>query len=71
MRSILESKLLKTMFDLPSQENVEEIIIDAGAVKGLNEPFIIYSKEAITKIEKPSAAYIWFISDNFLLQNSI
>ena len=53
---ILESILLKTMFDLPSQENVEEIIIDAGAAKGQNDPLIIHSKEAKSKIEKTSAA---------------
>jgi ATP-dependent Clp protease ATP-binding subunit ClpX len=56
LRSILENILLKTMFDLPSQENVEEIIIDTGAVKGQNDPLIIHSKEAKSKAEKISAA---------------
>ncbi len=56
LRSILENILLKTMFDLPSQENVEEIIIDTGAVKGQNDPLIIHSKEAKFKAEKTSAA---------------
>ena len=56
MRSILESILLKSMFDLPGQENVEEIIIDVGAAKGQNDPLIIYSKEAKSKTEKTSAA---------------
>jgi ATP-dependent Clp protease ATP-binding subunit ClpX len=56
LRSILENILLKTMFDLPSQDNVEEIIIDAGAVKGQNDPLIIHSKEAKSKAEKTSAA---------------
>ena len=56
LRSILENILLKTMFDLPSQENVEEIIIDTGAVKGQNDPLIIHSKEAKSKEEKISAA---------------
>ena len=32
LRSILENILLKTMYDLPSQENIEEVIIDASAV---------------------------------------
>ncbi len=56
LRSILENILLKTMFDLPSQDNVEEIIIDAGAAKGQNDPIVIHTKEAKTKIEKTSAA---------------
>jgi len=34
LRSILENILLKTMYDLPSQDNVEEVIIDASVVKG-------------------------------------
>ena len=31
LRSILENILLKTMYDLPSQENVEEVIVYASA----------------------------------------
>ena len=56
LRSILESILLKTMFDLPGQENVEEVIIDAGAAKGQSDPITIHSKEVKTKTEKTSAA---------------
>jgi ATP-dependent Clp protease ATP-binding subunit ClpX len=55
LRTILESLLLKTMFDLPSQENVKEIIIDQSVVLGEKEPIIVYSKNKnIT--DKPSAA---------------
>ena len=36
LRSILENILLKTMYDLPSQDNVEEVIVDASAAKGNN-----------------------------------
>jgi len=56
LRSILENILLKTMFDLPGQENVEEIVIDEGAAKGQNDPLTIHSKEAKPKTEKTSAA---------------
>ena len=56
LRSILENILLKTMFDLPSQENIEEVIIDLGAVKGQNDPLLIRSKEIKTKSEKTTAA---------------
>ena len=55
LRSILESLLLKTMFDLPNYENVEEVIINQGVVLDQIEPIIIYSKN-INKTEKPSAA---------------
>ena len=44
LRSILESILLKTMFDLPSMENVNEVIVDSGAAKGQSQPIIVHSK---------------------------
>jgi len=55
LRTILESLLLKTMFDLPSQENVKEVIIDRNVVLGEKDPIVVYSKNKdITG--KPSAA---------------
>ena len=56
LRSILEDILLKTMFDLPGQENIEEVIVDIGSVKGEYEPIIIHSKNNKSKAEKTSAA---------------
>ena len=56
LRSILEHILLKTMFDLPGQENIEEVIVDIGSVKGEYEPIIIHSKNNKSKTEKTSAA---------------
>ena len=44
LRSILENILLKTMYNLPSLENVEEVIIDLSAVKGQSQPIIVHSK---------------------------
>ena len=55
LRSILENILLKTMFDLPSQENIEEVIIDSGAAKGVSQPVIVHSKNK-SKSDKTSAA---------------
>ena len=43
LRSILENILLKTMYDLPSQENIEEVIVDAGAAKGQSQPILVLS----------------------------
>jgi len=57
LRSILENILLKTMYDLPSQENIEEVIVDAGAAKGQSQPILVHVKEdSKTKSNKPSAA---------------
>ena len=55
LRSILENILLKTMFDLPGQSNIDEVIIDAGAVKSLSQPIIVHSKNK-SKTDKTSAA---------------
>tara|TARA_B100000579_G_scaffold257070_1_gene211628 strand:+ start:1 stop:1266 length:1266 start_codon:yes stop_codon:yes gene_type:complete len=57
LRSILENILLKTMFELPSSKNVEEVVVDQSAAKGSTQPITIYSKENNkNKTEKPSAA---------------
>ena len=56
LRSILENILLKSMFDLPGQNNIAEVIIDLGAAKGQSEPLIVHSKNPKTKSEKTSAA---------------
>ena len=56
LRSILENILLKTMFDLPGQEDTEEVIIDTGAVKGHSQPIIVHSKNNKSKSDKTSAA---------------
>ena len=44
LRSILENILLKTMYDLPSQDNIEEVIVDAGAAKGQSQPILVHIK---------------------------
>ena len=59
LRSILENILLKTMFDLPSLENVEEIIVDSSAAKGETQPIKVHSKNTQStknKTSKSSAA---------------
>ena len=43
------------MFDLPSQENVEEVIVDQSVVLGQIEPIIVYSENK-SKTDKSSAA---------------
>ncbi len=57
LRSILENILLKTMYDLPSQDNIEEVIIDASAAKGQSQPILVHSKgDNKSKPNKTSAA---------------
>ena len=42
LRSILETTLLDTMYDLPSMEGVSKVVIDAGVISGESEPLLIY-----------------------------
>jgi ATP-dependent Clp protease ATP-binding subunit ClpX len=44
LRSIMEDTLLDTMFDLPSLDGVEEIVINAEVVEGKATPLLIYSE---------------------------
>jgi ATP-dependent Clp protease ATP-binding subunit ClpX len=46
LRSILENILLDTMFDLPSMDGVDEVMIDKDVVEGRKEPVRIYAKKA-------------------------
>jgi ATP-dependent Clp protease ATP-binding subunit ClpX len=45
LRTILEHVLLDTMYELPSAENVEKVIVDEGAITGVTPPFMVYSSE--------------------------
>ena len=57
LRSILENILLKTMYDLPSQENIQEVIVDASVVKGQSQPILVHSKsDTKSKSNKTTAA---------------
>jgi ATP-dependent Clp protease ATP-binding subunit ClpX len=57
LRSILENILLKTMYDLPSQDNVEEVIVDASAAKGQSQPILVHAKgDGKSKSNKTTAA---------------
>lgn len=44
LRSILESILLETMFDLPGLEGVEEVVISADVIDGDARPLYIYAE---------------------------
>ena len=42
LRSIVEHVLLDTMYDLPSFDNVNKVVVDAGVITGESEPLIIF-----------------------------
>ena len=45
LRSIMEIALLETMYDIPGQDNLEEVIINAEVIDGTGEPLLVYKKE--------------------------
>ncbi len=55
LRSILEDILLNTMFELPSLENVTEVVVNVEAARSEAEPLIVYS-DADTADESASAS---------------
>ncbi|MBN9480382.1 MAG: ATP-dependent Clp protease ATP-binding subunit ClpX [Bordetella sp.] len=44
LRSILEGVLLETMFELPTYEGVEEVVVNAEVIDGKAQPLLIYSE---------------------------
>ena len=44
LRSILEGNLLESMFELPSLDQVEEVVINSEVVEGRAKPLYIYSE---------------------------
>ena len=45
LRSILEEVLLDTMYDIPSQDSVSKVVIDASVILGENDPIMVYTQD--------------------------
>ena len=52
LRSIIEEVLLETMFDLPSIEGVDEVILNKEVINGKTKPLMIYSKNSLKTKEE-------------------
>jgi ATP-dependent Clp protease ATP-binding subunit ClpX len=50
LRSILESVLLDTMYELPSSESVSKVVIDESVIKGDSQPMLIYENLEKAKV---------------------
>ena len=44
LRSIIEALLLKTMFKLPTMDDIQEVVVNASVVKNNSEPILTHSK---------------------------
>jgi ATP-dependent Clp protease ATP-binding subunit ClpX len=51
LRSILEGILLETMFELPTFEGVEEVVVNAEVIEGKAQPLLIYSEAGKKKAD--------------------
>jgi ATP-dependent Clp protease ATP-binding subunit ClpX len=47
LRTILENILLDTMYDLPSERNVQKVVVDEQAIQGETKPYVVYRSDAI------------------------
>jgi ATP-dependent Clp protease ATP-binding subunit ClpX len=54
LRSILESKLLEIMYELPSLEGVSKVVIDQGVINGKSDPILIYETQQLDKASPDS-----------------
>ncbi len=46
LRSILEQALMDTMFDLPSQQNVDKVVVDESTIEDGKPPLLVYREAA-------------------------
>lgn len=45
LRSVLEEHMLDIMFELPSQDNIEEVVVNEEVIKNSDKPLIVYHKQ--------------------------
>lgn len=56
LRAILESVLLDTMYELPSMQNVNKIVIEASTVSKGAKPLVIYKQEKEIELDNKEIA---------------
>lgn len=44
LRTILESVLLNSMYEIPSQRNISKIVVDEAVIRGEQDPYYIYEQ---------------------------
>ena len=49
LRSIVEGILLDTMFEIPTEDGIAEVVIDKDVVEGRKEPVRVFAKKAKEK----------------------
>lgn len=56
LRSILESALLDTMYELPTQGNIKRVVLDEAAISGEGKPALFFAEEhePSARVKKPA-----------------
>ena len=49
LRSILEKSLLDTMYEVPSVQNLEKVVLDSSCIKGDSKPLLVYETDLDSK----------------------
>ena len=49
LRSIMENILLDLMYDIPSEQNIEKVVLDSSSVSGESEQLVVYSQSETPK----------------------
>ena len=50
LRTILENVLLDTMYELPSLDNVQKVVVDERSIQGESAPYLVYDTADPEKI---------------------
>jgi len=61
LRTILESVLLDTMYDLPSSSTAKKVVLDEAVVSGETQPYVIHESDepptvTIEQRERPTGS---------------
>src|SRR5580693_3680554 len=58
LRTILETVLLDTMYELPSMRNVSRIVIDETVIDGQTKPYVVYGSDerGLASVDEPRRA---------------
>ena len=53
LRSILESVLLDSMYNIPSRDDISKVVVDESVIKGDSEPLLVYQNNNLPKAAAP------------------
>jgi ATP-dependent Clp protease ATP-binding subunit ClpX len=45
LRTIMEHVLLDTMYEIPSLDSVQKVVVDERAIAGESEPYLVYDSD--------------------------